>query len=212
MPIGGRADKMRKTVACRQVRVSAFGGPEQLKVETVAEARQVGAGQLLVDTEACGINYLDVYQRSGRYKLPLPYTPGFEGVGRVRALGPDVTGITIGQRVAWINVLGSYASQVVVPLGQAIPVSDQLTTAQALLNQGLTAQYLVTEYRDIRPSDKVPVHSAAGGLGQLLVQCFKHLGAWVVGTTSSDAKGAMLAPPAPMRSSTTVTLTFSSMN
>ena len=182
---------MQNTVARRQVRVSAFGGPEQLKVETVAEAPQVGAGQVLVDAEACGINYLDVYQRSGRYKLPLPYTPGFEGVGRVRELGPDVTGITIGQRVAWINVLGSYASQVVVPLGQAIPVSDQLTTAQALLNQALTAQYLVTEYRDIRPGDKVLVHSAAGGLGQLLVQWFKHLGAWVVGTTSSDAKGAI---------------------
>jgi NADPH2:quinone reductase len=145
---------------------------------------------LLVDVAACGVNYLDVYQRSGRYKLPLPYTPGFEGVGRVRQIGEGAGGFTVGQRVAWINALGSYASQVVVPAAQAIAVPDQFTTAQALLFQSLTAQYLVTEYRDVRPGDRVLVHSAAGGVGLLLVQWFKHLGAWVVGTTSSDAKAA----------------------
>lgn len=117
----------------------AFGGPEQLTADTVPEAPKVGAEELLVDVEAAGINYLDVYQRSGRYKLPLPYTPGFEGVGRVRWVGAGVSGFASGNRVAWINVLGSYASQVIVPAAQAISVPDQFTTAQALMFQSLTA-------------------------------------------------------------------------
>jgi len=172
--------------------VRAFGGAEQLTLESAAEAPTVGSGYLLVDVEACSINYLDVYQRTGRYKLPLPYTPGFEGVGKVRQVGGEAApaGCGVGQRVAWINVLGSYASKVLVPASQAIAVPDQFTTAQALFFQSLTAQYLVTGYRDVRPGDRVLVHSAAGGVGLLLVQWFKHLGAWVVGTTSSDIKAA----------------------
>lgn len=185
---------MEKLRTVRRVRVQAFGGPEQLTVETLAEAPKVGPGQLLVDVEVCGINYLDVYQRSGEgaHKAALPFTPGLEGVGRVREVGESDDGtlatLKVGQRVAWINVPGSYASHVVVPAALAIPVPDQLTSAQALLFQALTAQYLVTEYRDIRPGERVLVHSAAGGVGLLLVQWFKHLGAWVVGTVSSDAK------------------------
>ena len=99
-----------------------------------------------------------------------------------------MSGIAVGKRVAWVNVPGSYASQVLVPVEQAIAVPDSFATEQALLFQALTAQYLVTEYRNVRPSDRVLVHSAAGGVGQLLVQWLKHLGAWVVGTVSSDAK------------------------
>jgi NADPH2:quinone reductase len=173
----------------RRVVVTAFGGPEQLTLETVAELPPVQSGELLVDVEACGINYLDVYQRTGRYKRPLPYTPGFEGVGRIRKAGEGSPGgFDAGQRVAWINAVGSYASQVVVLAAQAIPVPDSFTTTQALMFQSLTAQYLVSEYRDVRPGDRVLVHSAAGGVGLLLVQWIKQLGAWVVGTTSSDAK------------------------
>ena len=121
-------------------------------------------------------------------KLPLPYTPGLEGVGRVRAVGDNAHRITVGQRVAWVNVRGSYASQVLVPASQAVAVPNSFTTEQALLFQALTAQYLVSEYRQIRPGDRVLVHAAAGGVGQLLVQWLKHLGAWVVGTASTDAK------------------------
>jgi NADPH:quinone reductase len=146
----------------------------------------------VVDVEAAGVNYIDVYQRNGFGTLPLPYTPGLEGVGRVREGGEGVdtaTGaLSIGQRVAWINVLGSYADQVLVPAAQAIAVPDSFTTAQTLLFQAITAQYLVSEYRTVRPGDRVLIHAAAGGVGQLLVQWLKHLGAWVVGTTSSDAK------------------------
>jgi NADPH2:quinone reductase len=169
--------------------VKAFGGPEQFTLETVAELPAVQPGELLVDVEACGINYLDVYQRTGRYNRPLPYTPGFEEVGRIRKSGEGCPGgFDVGQRVAWINAVGSYASLVVVLAAQAIPVPDGFSTTQALIFQSLTAQYLVTEYRDVRPGDRVLVHSAAGGVGLLLVQWIKHIGAWVVGTTSSDAK------------------------
>jgi NADPH2:quinone reductase len=179
----------------RRVKVNALGGPEQLTVEPAAESPRPGPGQMLVEVEAAGVNYIDVYQRKGIYKLPLPFTPGLEGVGRVRKVGEGgdeaVSNLVVGQRVAWINVLGSYASHLLVPVGQAIPVPDSFTTAQALLFQGLTAQYLVTEYRDVRPGNRVLVHSAAGGVGLLLVQWLKHLGAWVVGTTSSDSKAAV---------------------
>ena len=181
---------MQENIPIRRVIVTAFGGPEQLTFDTVSEGPTPGALELLVDVEAAGINYLDVYQRSGRYKLPLPYTPGFEGVGHVRQAGAGVGGFAVGDRVAWINVLGSYASQVIVPAAQAISVPDQFTTTQALMFQSLTAQFLVTEYRNIRAGDWVLVHSAAGGVGLLLVQWLKHLGAQVIGTTSNDIKAA----------------------
>jgi NADPH2:quinone reductase len=178
----------------RRVMVNAFGGPEQLSLQSVPEGLRPDPGQILVDVEAAGVNYIDVYQRSGVAKVPLPYTPGLEGVGRVRELGEGVDNptdaISIGRRIAWINVLGSYGDQAVVPAAQAIAVPDSFTTAQTLLFQAITAQYLVSEYRNVRPGDRVLVHSAAGGVGQLLVQWLKHLGAWVVGTTSNDAKAA----------------------
>ncbi len=181
---------MQESVTVRRVLVKAFGGPEQLAPDTAPEAPRVSGDELLVDVEAAGVNYLDVFQRSGRYKLPLPYTPGFEGVGRVRQVGAGVAGFAVGSRVAWINAPGSYASQVVVAAAQALSVPDQFTTSQALMFQSLTAQYLVTEYRNVRPGDRVLVHSAAGGVGLLLVQWLKHLGAQVIGTTSNDAKAA----------------------
>ncbi|WP_454619808.1 quinone oxidoreductase family protein [Bradyrhizobium cenepequi] len=178
----------------RHVTVNAFGGPEQLVVKSMTEPLRPGLGQLLVEVEASGVNYMDVYQRNGMGNRPLPYTPGLEGVGRVREVGEgidDASGaLSIGRRVAWINVPGSYADQVIVPAAQAIPVPDSFATAQALLFQAITAQYLVSEYRTVRPGDRVLVHAAAGGVGGLLVQWLKHLGAWVVGTTSNDAKAA----------------------
>jgi NADPH2:quinone reductase len=142
---------------------------------------------VLVDVEAAGINYLDVYQRKGSHGAPLPYFPGLEGVGRVRAIGEGVA-LHVGSRVAWIDAPGSYATQIALSAERAIPVPEEFTANEALLFQALTAEYLVSEYRDVRPGDRVLVHSAAGGVGQLLVQWLKHLGAWVVGTTSSASK------------------------
>jgi NADPH:quinone reductase len=174
----------------RRVIIKDYGGPDALTTETVEEEHRPRPGQVLVDLEAAGVNYIDVMQREGVIKLPLPYTPGLEGVGRVRAVGEHVHEMTVGQRVAWVNVRGSYASQLLVPAAQAIAVPDSFTTEQALLFQALTAQYLVSEYREIRPGDRVLVHAAAGGVGQLLVQWLKHLGAWVVGTVSTGAKAS----------------------
>jgi NADPH2:quinone reductase len=160
----------------------------------VAQAPRPGPGELLVDVEAAGINYLDVYLRRGTHGATLPLFPGLEGVGRIRDVGEGVNAsgvLAVGRRVAWIDVPGSYATQVVVAAARAIPVPDAFSLADTLLFQPLTAQYLVAEYRDVRAADRVLVHSAAGGVGLLLVQLLKHLGAWVVGTTSSDAKAAV---------------------
>ena len=121
----------------KRVVAHEFGGPEQLTVEPVACPPVPGPGESLVDVEIAGINYLDVYQRKGFRKLPLPFTPGLEGVGRVRQLGgggsdgPGAIGVR--RRVAWINVPGSYASQIVVPATKAVVVPDSFAAAQALL-------------------------------------------------------------------------------
>jgi len=106
----------------------------------------------------------------------------------VRAIGAGVTTLKVGSRVAWINCLGSYASQVVLPVAQAIVVPEHFRVEEALLFQAVTAQYLLSEYRTVNPGDVVLVHAAAGGVGQLLVQWLKHLGAAVIGTASSEAK------------------------
>lgn len=174
----------------RHVTVRTYGGAEQLKLEPVTETPAPGPGELLVDVEAAGINYVDVYQRQGAggaHRAPLPFFPGLEGVGRVREAGHGVT-LPVGTRVSWIDVPGSYASQLIVPVARAIPVPDTFTANQALLFQALTAEYLVAEYREVRQGDRVLIHSAAGGVGLLLVQWFKHLGAWVVGAVSTEAK------------------------
>jgi len=143
-----------------------------------------------VRVEAAGINYLDVYQRSGSVKMPTPttFTPGFEGVGRVLNVGDGVTGLKAGSRVAWINSFGSYAEQVALPVEQAIMIPESFNVDQAMLFQGVTAQYLLAEYRAVRPGDVVLVHAAAGGVGQWLVQWLKHLGAVVIGTASNEDK------------------------
>lgn len=174
--------------------LNEFGSHEQLICET-CEDMDAGAGQILVDVEAAGVNYLDLTQRSGAsqvHKIELPTVLGLEGVGRVCALGEGVdvsaTGLSVGSRVAWVDVRGSYTSLAVIPAGRAVAVPDDFSVSECLLFQALTAQYLVHEYRTILPGDRVLVHAAAGGLGQLLVQWLKHLGAWVVGTTSSGNK------------------------
>lgn len=177
-----------------KVVLKEFGGPEQLVIETVADLQPM-PGHVVVDVEAAGINYLDLTQRSGAsqvHLIQLPTVLGLEGVGRIRAVGEGVdgeaTGLKIGARVSWIDVRDSYASQAVVPAERAIVIPDSFEISEGLLFQALTAHYLVHEYRDVHPGDRVLVHAAAGGLGQLLVQWFKHLGAWVIGTTSSEHK------------------------
>jgi NADPH:quinone reductase len=171
----------------RKVQINQIGGPEQLELVD-APPPQWTENELLVEVEAAGINYVDVYQRKGIYPLPLPYTPGLEGVGHIAALGSKVTGYEVGDRIAWVNGIGSYAEQLVLPAAQAIKIPETFTLNEGLLFQAITAQYLLAEYRTILPSDTALVHAAAGGVGQLLVQWLKHLGARVIGTVSTDEK------------------------
>jgi len=176
----------------RKVQINQIGGPEQLELVD-APPPQWTESELLVEVEAAGINYVDVYQRKGIYPLPLPYTPGLEGVGHIAALGSKVTGYEVGDRIAWVNGIGSYAEELVLPAAQAIKIPETFTLNEGLLFQAITAQYLLAEYRTILPGDTALVHAAAGGVGQLLVQWLKHLGARVIGTVSTDEKAVTVA-------------------
>lgn len=171
------------------VQIRRTGGPEVLEV-TEIEIGDPGPGELLVDVAAAGVNYIDAYHRSGAYPLDLPITLGLEGAGTVAAVGADVTGFQPGDRVAWQNQLGSYASQTRVPARIAVHVPDSVSdeTAAALMLQGVTAHYLVRSTYEVKEGDAVLVHAAAGGVGLLLTQLAKARGARVIGTVSTEEK------------------------
>ena len=160
----------------RAVMVRRHGGPEVLGHVEVADP-QAGAGQLLVEVAAAGVNFVDTYVRQGRppYVSDLPYVPGVEGAGTVIEVGPGVDGVAVGDRVAWTGVPGSYAERVVVPTDQAVPVPVdlELTVAAAIMLQGCTAHYLVSSCYPVAVDDPVVVHAAAGGVGLLLTQMMR---------------------------------------
>lgn len=147
-------------------------------------------GEVVIEVSASGVNFIDVYHREGRYPLPVPFVPGSEGAGRVVAVGSDVTGIAVGDTVAWANVLGSYATLAVVPATKVVPLPPTLAPelAAAGLLQGLTAHYLTHSTYEVREGDDVLVHAAAGGVGLLLTQIAKLRGARVIGTVSTTEK------------------------
>jgi NADPH2:quinone reductase len=167
------------------IRVSRSGDPSVLEYVSV-EKPVPGKGEALVRIEVAGVNYVDVYHRSGLYKLPLPFTPGSEGAGVVEALGPDVEGLKAGDRVAYAMQVGSYAEHAVVPAWKLVPVPPAIDsrTAAAIMLQGMTAHYLVTSVYALKAGDAALVHAAAGGVGGLLVQMGKERGARVFGTSS----------------------------
>ncbi|GHD99436.1 quinone oxidoreductase family protein [Streptomyces alanosinicus] len=171
------------------VQVRQTGGPEVLEVAEV-EVGDPGPRQLLVDVAAAGVNYVDTYQRSGLYPIPLPYTLGLEGAGKVAAVGADVTGFAPGDRVAWQGVPGSYAQRALIPADAAVHVPDGVTDqiAAAVPLQGITAHYLVTSTYPVKSGEAILVHAAAGGVGLLLIQLAKARGARVIGTVSTAAK------------------------
>ncbi|MGN6330067.1 MAG: quinone oxidoreductase family protein [Motilibacteraceae bacterium] len=176
----------------RAVLVESNGGPEVLAVRDV-EAPAPGAGQLLVQVAAAGVNYMDTYQREGVYRVPTPFVLGSEGAGRVLAVGEDVQDVEVGDRVAWSQAQGSYAEQVLVPAEKAVPVPGGVAddVAAAVLLQGLTAHYLVTSTYAVSEGDQVLVHAAAGGVGLLLVQLAKDRGARVLATVGSEEKAVL---------------------
>lgn len=176
----------------RAIRVSAFGGPEVLKLEEVPTPAP-GAGEALVRVRAAGVNFIDVYQRTGRYPLALPFTPGNEAAGTVEAVGEGVDELRPGDRVAFSMQLGAYAEAVAVPAWKLVPLPegvDELQAAAAML-QGMTAHYLTHATYPIREGDTVLVHAAAGGVGLLLCQMASRLGAKVIGTVSTEEKARL---------------------
>ena len=174
----------------KAVVVRSAGGPEVLE-HTEVPSPVPGDGELLVRVGAAGVNYIDTYQRSGQYKVPLPTALGLEGAGVVVASNSPE--FTVGDRVAWMSVLGSYASEVVVPASAAVRVPDGLDVelAAAALLQGITAHYLTHSTHVVKEGDRVLVHAAAGGVGLLLTQWSKAKGAHVVATVSTDEKEAL---------------------
>ena len=176
----------------KAIRVYEAGGPEVLRYEDVPDP-QPGPGEARVKIEAAGLNYIDTYYRTGLYATPFPFTPGSEAAGVVDAVGPDVTGIKPGDRVAYCLTLGAYAEYAIVPAAKLVPVPDSLSTevAAALILQGMTAHYLTISTYPLKSSDVALVHAAGGATGQLLVQLAKRSGAGVIGTAGSEEKAAL---------------------
>ena len=177
----------------KAIRVHEQGPPEVLVLEDVPDPRP-GAGQVLVELHAVGVNMIDVQQRSGGYTIAVPFTPGTEGAGEVLAVGEDVAGWKPGDRVAYAGVPGAYADLALVPADRLVPVPEDvpMDLAAAALLQGMTAHYLVHSIVPIREDSVVVVHAAAGGVGLLLTQMTTARGIRVIGTTSSEEKAALV--------------------
>jgi NADPH2:quinone reductase len=173
----------------KAVRVHAPGGPEALRVEDVPEP-QAKPGEAVVRVEAAGVNFIDVYHRTGLYKAAMPVTLGQEGAGTVVAVAPDVRDVSVGERVAWASTFGAYAEKAAVPAARLVRLPDGLSAKQgaAAMLQGMTAHYLATSTHPLAPGQTCLVHAGAGGVGLLLTQIAKRRGARVFTTVSTEEK------------------------
>ncbi|RIH85179.1 quinone oxidoreductase family protein [Calidithermus roseus] len=176
----------------KAIRVHTPGGPEAMRLEEIPVPTP-GEGQVLVKVEAAGVNFIDVYKRSGIYALPTPFTVGEEAAGVVEAVGPGVSEVKAGERVAWANVMGAYAEYALVPAEKLVRIPEGLDsrTAAALMLQGMTAHYLARSTYPLKAGETCVVHAAAGGVGLLLIQIAKMIGARVIATASSEEKRAL---------------------
>jgi NADPH:quinone reductase len=174
------------------VRIHQNGGPEQMKWEEAAVANP-GPGEVRVRNTAVGLNYIDTYHRSGLYPLPLPLVLGSEGAGVVEAVGPRVKEFKVGDRVAYAQPIGAYAEVLIRPVARLvkIPAGIKDETAAAMMLKGMTAWYLCRRTYRVKKGDTIVVHAAAGGVGQILCQWARHLGATVIGTVGSEEKVAL---------------------
>ncbi|TQF66452.1 quinone oxidoreductase [Rhodococcus spelaei] len=173
----------------RAITVTEFGGPDVLQVAQLPDPLP-GDHDVLVRTEAVGVNFIDTYFRTGAYAVELPYVAGSEGAGVVEAVGSQVSDLTVGDRVAWSDAPGSYAELVVVPAAKAVPVPDGVSgpVAASTLLQGMTAHYLLNSVYPAQPGDTVLVHAGAGGVGLVLTQLAAARGVRVITTVSTDEK------------------------
>src|SRR3989441_1305878 len=176
----------------KAIRVHTPGGPEALRYEEI-ERPAPGSGQVLVKIEAAGVNFIDIYQCTGHYKVPLPVTLGQEAAGTVSAVGPGVAAPKVGERVAYASLLGAYAEYAVVPAERVVVLPDGVSTKQgaAVMLQGMTAQYLASTTYALKSGETCLVHAAAGGVGLLLCQIARLRGARVLGTVSTREKAEL---------------------
>lgn len=174
------------------VMIYETGDPTVLRYESTA-LPEPGPGEARVKIEAAGLNFIDVYQRCGQYKIRVPSILGMEGAGTVDAVGPDVPDLVPGDRVAFAMHRGAYAEYTVIPVDRLVPVPDGIETSQAaaVMLQGMTAHYLTHSTYPLRSGETALIHAAAGGVGHLLVQIAKRRGARVIGTASTEAKAAL---------------------
>ena len=176
----------------KAIRIHASGGPEVMKLEDVPEP-QPKAGEAIVKIDAAGLNFIDVYQRSGLYKLDMPLTLGLEAGGTVTAVGPGVTEVKVGDKVAYTGVPGAYAQSAAVPAARLVVLPQGVSTKQgaAIMLQGMTAHYLACSTYPLKKGDTCLVHAAAGGVGLILCQIARLRGAKVIGTVSTDEKAKL---------------------
>src|SRR3954447_16970680 len=171
------------------IRVYETGGPEVLRWEQV-ETAEPGPGQVRLRQEAAGLNYIDVYHRTGLYPQPLPFTPGVEGAGVVGSVGAGGTGVKPGDRVAYAGPIGGYAEERLIEADRLVKLPEGVTSEQAgaMMLQGMTAWMLLRAVHRVEAGETILIHAAAGGVGLIVCQWAKALGATVIGTVGSDEK------------------------
>jgi NADPH:quinone reductase len=174
------------------IQVHEVGGPEVLQWEEI-EVGEPGPGQVRLGQGAAGLNFIDVYHRTGLYPQPLPFIPGTEGAGVVGAVGPDVTQVGKGDRVAYAGPIGGYAEERLIDADRLVKLPDAISTEQAaaMMLQGMTAHMLLRSVYSVKPGDTILIHAAAGGVGLIVCQWAKALGATVIGTVGSDEKAEL---------------------
>ncbi len=174
----------------KAIRIHQTGGPEVLSFDDVP-VPEPAPSEALLKIEAAGVNFIDIYFRTGLYPAELPITNGQEGAGTVTAVGSEVTDVAVGDRVAYTGIHGSYAEYTAVNAGRLVKVPDSIATktAAASMLQGMTAHYLTRSTFELRPGHTALIHACAGGVGLLLVEMAKKFGARVIGTCSTGAEG-----------------------
>jgi NADPH:quinone reductase len=174
------------------IRIHETGGPEVLKWEQV-DVGEPGSGQVRLRQEAAGLNFIDVYHRTGLYPQPLPFTPGVEGAGVVDAVGPDVTDLKIGDRVAYAGPIGGYAEVRLIDADRLVKLPDAISSEQAAaaMLQGMTVHMLLRRVYPVKAGDTILIHAAAGGVGLIACQWARALGAMVIGTVGNDEKAEL---------------------